>query len=337
MSRIIFTPLIVQGTKAWSGHTIYEQALGGSESAVVYLAREFARRGHEVTVFTTGQAGTFEKVRYLPQDQIPWGTPGVCDYWISSRWIDALLHVPDDIYKILWMHDLAPLPTNGLPCHKVVMLSDFHAMYYGLTPLDLPEFVNIEGDGVDLTLAAGFEDREPTLLWASNPNRGLWIASKIFVDEILPRWPDLVFKVYGSSQVYGWPKEVDIPYMPPDAVMERANGHIQICEPLPRLALVREMMKAFALFYPSHWPESYCMVTLEAQAAGTPVIASPYGALPYTVKGGILTNDFVNAVSQLRNHNRWTKLSEAGKEYAADHSWAMVAARWESNILGRAQ
>jgi glycosyltransferase involved in cell wall biosynthesis len=76
------------------------------------------------------------------------------------------------------------------------------------------------------------------------------------------------------------------------------------------------------------------MVALEAQACGTPVIASPVAALNETVKGGILTNDFANAVSQLQNKSRWAKLSKSGKEFAAEHSWPQVAMRWEQNVFG---
>ena len=77
------------------------------------------------------------------------------------------------------------------------------------------------------------------------------------------------------------------------------------------------------------------MAALEAQAAGTPVITSTIGALAETVKGGICTNDFVNAVSQLRNVGRWRKLSAAGKAQAQEFSWAAIAAQWEMQINNR--
>jgi glycosyltransferase involved in cell wall biosynthesis len=116
-----------------------------------------------------------------------------------------------------------------------------------------------------------------------------------------------------------------------------SDGHIVLKEPLPRLALARELMRSWAMFYPTFWPETFCMSTLEAQAAGTPVITSPIGALTETVKGGICTNDFVNAVSQLRNVSRWRKLSEAGKAFAQEFSWAAIAAQWEMQINKRIQ
>ena len=79
------------------------------------------------------------------------------------------------------------------------------------------------------------------------------------------------------------------------------------------------------------------MAALESQAAGTPVITCPVAALEETVKGGVVSNDVVNAVSQLRNTARWSKLSKAGKAYAIEHSWAKVALRWERLVFGGQQ
>ena len=35
----------------FNGHTVNEKALGGSESALIYMARETAKLGHDVTVY----------------------------------------------------------------------------------------------------------------------------------------------------------------------------------------------------------------------------------------------------------------------------------------------
>lgn len=331
--RIFFNPLCVQGTKPWAGNTIYEQPLGGSESAVIYLARELARRGHQVTVFASGNPGTYEGVTYLHYTSfVP--TPGLCDVIVASRWPDLLNSLPDyPARKVLWMHDMPQVPELNVNADKIVFLTNAHAGAWGANPG--AENVVIEGDGVDPTLATGREFRDINrLLWISNPDRGLWLACKFFVDEILPRWPDMTFDIYGRASVYGWPASKDRFYLPTEDIMGRSKGAITLKDPLPRLGLMRELMKSWALFYPTYWPETFCMSTLEAQMAGTPVITSPVAALRETVKGGIVTNDLLNAVSQLRNKNKWKELSNAGKEYAAEHTWAKVAMRWEQKVFG---
>jgi glycosyltransferase involved in cell wall biosynthesis len=103
--------------------------------------------------------------------------------------------------------------------------------------------------------------------------------------------------------------------------LEEHMENVFIHDPLPRHLLFNELKSAWAMFYPTYWPETFCMSALEAQACGTPVIAPPYGALTETVKGGVLTYDFLNAVSQLRNKRRWQKVSLAGVGWARENTW----------------
>jgi glycosyltransferase involved in cell wall biosynthesis len=166
------------------------------------------------------------------------------------------------------------------------------------------------------------------LVWNANPDRGLPVAAVIF-QEIRKRWPEMTLHVYGRFAVYGWGEEHERLLLPEDKYMEGVTLH----QPVARLQLARILMRSWAYFYPTFWPETYCCATLEAQAAGTPVITSPVGALPETVKGGIVTQDIINAVSQLRNVRKWRKCSEAGLEYAKTRDWSLVAQRWEEGIL----
>jgi glycosyltransferase involved in cell wall biosynthesis len=186
--------------------------------------------------------------------------------------------------------------------------------------------VRIIGDGVDLSLFQGSDAvrNENILVWTSNPDRGTALAAKIFAEYILPKWPDLELHIYGRAAVYGWPPESEGPYLPREEHMTNVFIH----EPLTKAGLAKVLRESWALFYPTYWPETYCIAALEAQAAGTPVVASPYGALIETVQGGVLSYDFPNAISQLRNKNRWEKLSQAGKEFAATRDWDLVADDW---------
>lgn len=325
--QLVFTPVIAG--KQWNGATIYEEALGGSEAAVVYLARGLARRGHDVTVFTHGQPGTFEDVTYRHINTLHPRELEKYEIHISSRWLEILDASPAP-WKVFWAHDMPGYQLKSIDARLAVFLTEAHANAWGV-PLDHPS-VTIIGDGVDTSLFSGHEERdENRLIWISNPDRGLYLASKIFVDEILPRWPDLRLHVFGRAAVYGWEPEQERKHLPPQSWVD--HGDIILHEPLPRLALARELMKSWAMFYPTFWPETFSMAALEAQAAGAPVITTPTAGLVETVKGGILTNDFVNAVSQLRNANRWEKLSKRGKDFAEDHSWAKIALRWEKALL----
>lgn len=320
--KILFTPLIMG--KPWCGATIYEAPLGGSEKAVVYLARELARRGHEVTVHTSGVPGQYEQVSYLPMEALGGSESPSYDVHISSRWQEILGQM-DCKASVLWLHDL-PQPGASIKAHHVVCISEYQRECWKFNP-DNP-FLHVIGDGVDLSLFAGRERRDPNrLVWISNPDRGVYLACKIFREQIVPRWPDMEFHIYGRYSIYGWTPQSELPFLPPPSWI---GENIFLHEPLPSLGIARELMKAHASFYPTFWPETFCMAALEAQAAGTPVISNLLGALAETVKGGILGNDFVNAISQLQNKSRWEKLSTAGKEQAAKFSWAQIALQWET-------
>lgn len=297
---------------------------------MAYLARELARRGHEVSVYTHGQPGTYEHVQYLPVGLVSGGLPP-CDVHISSRWPEAFGVTPAGALKVLWLHDMPSMLKTQLPPRDLtVCLTKFHRNAWTFTE---DEAVVI-GDGVDLTLFSGSEKRDTNrLIWISNPDRGLHIAARILMDHLLPRWPELYLYVFGRYATYGWDASSEGPYLPAQDAMD--SGRVVLMEPLPRLSLARELMRSWAMFYPTYWPETFCMAALEAQAAGTPVITWPLGALEEVVQGGVVTRDMVNAVSQLRNASRWRKLSEAGRTFAREFSWGAIAAQWERAIEAR--
>jgi glycosyltransferase involved in cell wall biosynthesis len=321
--RWLFVPALAG--KPWNGATIHTEALGGSEAAVAYLARSLAKLGEHVEVITHGTPGTFEDVVYHNHTNGNSVTPQYFDVVVVSRWLEALNDVPWNApVRLFWIHDL---PQQGMAAninaHRVVAISKFQQQRWALRD----DVSVVIGDGVDLNLfkngGSGESRDENRLIWASNPDRGLAIAARIYQD-IRQRWPDMELHVYGRSSVYGWGAEVESPYLPRDTDMEGVVLH----DSLPRYALAAELRRSWAMFYPTYWPETFCMATLEAQAAGLPVITVPEAALPETVLGGILTYDFLNAVSQLRNRARWKKLSAAGQEFAETCSWKVRAQQW---------
>jgi len=323
--RWLFVPLLAG--KPWNGSTIHTESLGGSEASVAFTARALAKLGEEVHVITHGTPGTFEDVQYYNQMDAPIHTERSWDVVVVSRWVEALNGVA---WKwkagFFWAHDLPNDQIAELRCSRVVMLTKYQAALWRISS----EHVAYIGDGVDLDLfkcnGTGVDKRDPNkLVWISNPDRGLVLAARIF-QELRKRWPDLELHVYGRAAIYGWADEIEAPYLPRDEDMENVFMH----DSLPRYALAAELRSAWAVFYPTYWPETFCMATLEAQATGTPIICPPFGALTETVKGGILTYDFLNAVSQLRNKQRWNKLSKAGVEWAEQNSWNIRAKEWLS-------
>lgn len=318
--NIVLAPLIAG--KVWNGATIYQESLGGSESAVAYLARSLARKKHKVTVVTTGEPGTFDAVRYVHASNYNGLFSEEFDAVISSRWPEALDFPWKTKLRIFWSHDLPPATGNLLiHANHAVFLSVFHAKHW-----HVPDGgYSVIGNGVDTRDFHGPQlvRDENVLVWTSNPDRGLALAAKIF-QEIRKRWPAMELHVYGRASVYGWGPEAELPYLPRTEHMENVVLH----ESVAKSALAKILRGAWAWYYPTFWPETYCIAALEAQAAGCPVISVPLGALKETVLGGVLANDLLNAVSQLRNRSKWQKESEEGLKFAQTRDWEHVADEW---------
>src|SRR5262245_2435026 len=67
---------------------------------------------------------------------------------------------------------------------------------------------------------------------------------------------------------------------------------------------------ALGLLFPIDWPEPFGMVMIEAMACGTPVLATPRGAVPEVVRDGVTgflrqdLDDLADAARGLRDLDR---------------------------------
>lgn len=134
-----------KGYEEWGPHTL-DKGMGGSEEAVVYLTRELAKLGYEVTVFgdvpkqMMSEEGTTNAVRWRPwmeidkRDQfdtlVVWRQPNLATHFKANK-------------ILIDMHDL--LDKKAVPNLKnatYMFKSDYHARLY-----DVDNF-NVIGNGV---------------------------------------------------------------------------------------------------------------------------------------------------------------------------------------------
>jgi len=145
---------------SYDGDTLNKRGLGGSESAVILLARELAKKNFDVTVFnncidTNSNEGTFDNVKYFDHTRLDFPHDFKFDVVISSRTVIPFL--PEQLYgqftrfkpkryasikkfaklKAMWMHDTFSMYGDHLLedmlIHKdldeIFTLSDFHTSY----------------------------------------------------------------------------------------------------------------------------------------------------------------------------------------------------------------
>lgn len=146
---------------AYDGTTLGFRGLGGSESAVILMAKELARIGFDVTVFNNcldseASPGVCDNVKYVDLSSIPLMDSKhlTFDVVISSRTVIPFLHpalwgefaqyhperfkrIKDNAkFRAVWMHDtfcngdhhLEGMVTHG-DIHEIFTLSDFHTSY----------------------------------------------------------------------------------------------------------------------------------------------------------------------------------------------------------------
>jgi len=335
------------GGHPFHGRTMEERGLGGSESALIYMVRALAANGTRVRVFCNcDRPGDYDGVRY----------DNLVDFYIyrklsplpvlvSSRSMRPFKIALQAQVRILWIHDAVNVPflegedPTHIPVDRIFAIShwqkDEWSRHFGI-PI---ERFFLTRNGVDLTMFKPGEKRDRhRLIYVSRPDRGLSVLLELF-PHIRKRVPGAELHIY-TYQLPG--DRLD------DIICQLAQQPgVYMRGSLPKAALAAEMALARLMVYPSTWQETSCIAAIEAQAAGTPVIASTLAALPETVHNGVsgylipggphtaeFGRRFIEAVVALMNDDEvWQKLSQ-GARYRSEllYDWSVIAKEWLAEL-----
>lgn len=343
----------------FDGSTPGKTGLGGSESAGLYLARALVARGNEVMMFCNCEAaGRFDGVDYLPAGMFPhFSRTTPHDVTVVQRTTEPLTRQLASKLSVLWVHDLAMARTRTEmfgACWNidlVATVSAFHTQQWR-DALDLPESLFLTSrNGVDLDLVkreiaeAGPRDRK-SLLFCARPERGL----DVLLDKVMPR----ILEAEPEATLHLAGYENTVEHMA--AFYEQINLRIGALGPraqwhgsLAKGDLYRLMARCGVYAYPTpgavlpSFREVSCILGMEAQACGLPIVTSALGALPETIGFGAgalidgtpadegYVERFVAACLAYMRHDEAHDLASlAGRrhaEYAL--SWDGVAEQWE--------
>lgn len=338
-----------------NGRTPWERSLGGSESAMVFVARALAQRGHTVDVYTMCDApGECDGVMYYDIAQLdPDAKVRDWDVFVSLRFPDLVMKDIRASLRILWCQDVLPpgLPVATWPSwvDQVVFVSEWHREE---TVRRWPEIRSISAvlrNSVDLDLVAACRspERDPNLLvHLSRPERGL--------RALLQAWPSIraratdarlsVARYRSFNEPAG--SQIEAFCLRTDAAVQATEGASHVGN-LSKPALYELLSRAALLVYPAEFDETSCIAAIEAQACGTPVVAVRRGALPETLAPGAcvlvepgseMVGDFSDRVVELLfDPRRREEMGRAGREHAATLSSPRVAEQWERLLLALAE
>lgn len=280
--------------------------LGGSQSAMCYLATALAACGEQVTTLTaTSRPRQVNGVRCLQFENIP------REVFAPADTVTVVLNGPADMGQlvretvpsgqvvVLWnqhAHDqpaISALRDPGcLACwDHIVCVSDWQKRTCH-TQLGIPlGKMEVLRNGIAPVFERVFDDAgqlaaaksgQPRLVYTSTPFRGLEVLVAC-MPAISRKHPGCRLDVFSSMQVYYQAAESD-PYQPLYDQC-RATAGVNYRGSLGQAALAQELAGASILAYPNVFPETSCIAVMEALAAGLRVVTSDLGALPETCAG----------------------------------------------------
>jgi glycosyltransferase involved in cell wall biosynthesis/SAM-dependent methyltransferase len=343
----------------FQGDTLETGSLGGSETAALCMARELAKLGHRVVVFSNcPNPGVYDGVTYRPIAQWrEYATFTPHDVSIVQRQPEAFAGRLNSRLNLLWCHDLALLrqapPFKGALWNidRVLVVSAWMAKQYREV-YGLPEeLLWTTRNGIDLARFAGLEslERDPKkLIYAARPERGLDVLMGGIMPRLLERDPALRLYLCG----YNNPVEhLASFYEQIDRQIKALGDRVVWLGHLPKAELYRHYATARAYVYPTPSPampnfaEVSCCSAIEAMAAGLPIVTSARGALPETIGAGpgcLIGGDpwtreyqdaFVETVLEVvTDDERAATMSIAGRSRAAHFDWAEVAREWTDEM-----
>ncbi len=292
LPRIVFW--CGRSVEPWAPPSLNTTGIGGSETAVIQIAKRFARDGWRVDVYNEPDymEGEYEGVGYWGLNRL--GGDERADVFVSWRNPGAFGLPIDRQVSLLWCHDLnsGPGARDGFKedWSCVLGVSNWHAAYLRqVYDLVRTEWVP---NGIELDRFEAKVKKVPfRCVYASSQDRGLL--------DLLRLWPAIV-AVEPSAELhvaYGWEnfdkwiamgngqlaelKAAILPLLDQKGVVWRGR--------LPQDELAKLYQESYAWLYPTTFLEVSCISAMEAMAGGAVPVTSAAGALPETVgEGGLI-------------------------------------------------
>lgn len=294
----------------YHGYTLEERGLGGSESAVICMARELADLGMDVKVFNNcEQEGVYDNVWYHDLSRLDTEIH-TCDVFIGSRTCVPFYETRYERLrksaklKILWMHDtfcgddhiVENLVTSGA-IDEIFTLSDFHTTYisncwHGGNRRNFEVLKNkiwMTRNGINIhPYDVDMKNKDPNLfIYNASVSKGMKPLLNSIWPAIRNNIPSAKLLIIGGY--YKWdPEKEDVYEKDVKDLYDVHHGKngVEFTGIIPQYEIAKHLAKASLFLYPGAFPETFGISTLESLAYNTPLVTTRFGALEETAIDG---------------------------------------------------
>lgn len=308
---------------------------GGTERVVSYITEELVRRGHEVTLFASGdsqtgarlEAGCQQALRLAGKPEL--GTflhlPMLSDVYEDAANRFDVIHSHVDYWSFPFAR-LTAVPTVAT-MHGRLDIDELRPVYARYRSVPLVSISDAQRQPLpSMNWVATIQHGLPRDLLRFSPAKGKYLA---FLGRISPeKRPDIAidvalrlgipFKIAAKVDV------VDRAYFESVIKPRLSPPDVEYIGEISEAEKSEFLGNALALLFTIDWPEPFGLAMIEAMACGTPVIARPCGSVPEVIAPGVTgfiaqsVDEMVAAVNRIENLSRERCRKEFERRFTAE-------------------
>jgi len=288
--------VIAAGGMPFGPTTLKHKSLGGSETAIIMLAKELKKRDNYVTVFCElPEEGhpDFHNNGEDDEDGVRWLHINNYQSYVQNTQVDLLICSRDPRLvaipaqakkKVLYCHDIATHRGLQVALDQMQWTFDeiwavskwFAKQIHQVTGFPLKD-IKVVPNGIVPVETIPAPRSETQIVYAARPERGL--ANLIREGGIMEQLPDFTLKVAMYNHF-------------PDSMRDFYQWCYHRMEQLPNVEMVGSLKQqdmrqlladSAAYIYPTQFEETSCILARECMSVGTPFVTTKVGALEETL------------------------------------------------------
>jgi len=278
---------------------------GGTERVCSYITEELVKRGHDVTLFATGDSKTSAKLissypHALYRDKVPWTS--FYDNLVSCA--NAMEYAEDIRADIVHSHT----PAYSLPFSHILnvpMVVTLHGnigaddlsldrkrMFLAFKKTNFVSISNSQRKIEDLNYVATVYNGIPVKSYDFDRRGGDYL---VWLGRITPKKGALEAIMVAKATEkklfllgkLDWAVEEDLKYFEKEIKPHLRKGKIEYLGEVDHAVKNRYLKGAKALLNPISWNEPFGLVPVEANACGTPAVVFSRGSMPELIDNKI--------------------------------------------------